>query len=252
MGGRAFSLRFATIDRRFQVMVHVRFLFLLLLLANLLFLAWVRWVSPGLVEAARPAAATVAQPRHPIRLQQEVAGEARGTASGTAAGKGDSLAAATCVAVGPYASREHALAAGAALARLGFRAELRSSTDEVRVGTWVRVPDFATPDDAANALVALRAAGLVDAQVVADEGPGNIVSVGVYADPIRAEAAVRAVAGAGFTAEARDRRRTLEVHWLDIDRRANGSVPTPDELAGLPEGGLPLELRACPGAGGTG
>lgn len=243
---------FATIGRGSPIEVDVRFLFLLLLLANLLFLAWTRWVAPGL-PTSDPVVATANAPAlQPIRLQQEVAGDSRDPTTASPVPGGEPLAATACVAVGPFLSREQAQAAERVLARLGFQARIRAATDDVRVGTWVRVPDFATPADAGNALAALRAAGLADAYVVSDAGPGTVVSVGVYADPQRAAEAARAVTEAGFTPEMGDRRRTLGVHWLDIDRRANGSVPTPDEVSGLPEGGLPLELRACPAAAGAG
>ena len=164
----------------------MRVLFLLLLLVNLLFLAWIRWVAPTEVTAqAVPSAA--AGKLQPIRLQREpvtAASPADPELGSTAAA---AIAAATCVSVGPFASLQQAAVTSAALQRLGFATHApRAATDEVRVGSWVRVPNLATPEDAANALASLQAAGLTDAYVVAEGEPGNAVSVGVFADPARA------------------------------------------------------------------
>ena len=223
----------------------VRVLFLLLLLANLLFLAWTRWVVPPPAGASR-AAPQASTPLRPIRLQQEAAGAGSAAGPGSLPAGGENLAAASCVSVGPFLEQAQADAAASSLSRLGFTARMRSATDEVRVGHWVRVPDLATPADATNALAALQAAGLRDAYVITDEAPGNVVSVGVFADPRRAAEVAEAVVGAGFTPQTTERMRTLDVFWLDIDRQANGGIPELQD-AGVPvDGALPLELRVCP------
>ena len=224
--------------------VPLRVLFLLLLLANLLFLAWTRWVVPPPASASL-ATSQVTTPLRPIRLQNELAGAVDGAAGGAAAGV-ENLAAASCVSVGPFLEQVQADAASSSLQRLGFTARLRSATDEVRVGQWVRVADLPTPADATIALATLQAAGLDDAYVVTDEGPGNVVSVGVFADPRRAAEVAATVTRAGFTPQTTDRMRALDVFWLDVDRRANGGIPELQDVGEPADGALPLELRVCP------
>jgi SPOR domain len=222
----------------------VRVLFLLLLLANLLFLAWTRWVAapvPATVEAVAGSAGL-----QPIRLKSEGPAPSEGRAVTTRAPSASDAVAASCVSVGPFSDPAHAVAAEARLGQLGFTTRRRVSQDEVRVGSWVRVPDLATPADAANALEALRAAGLADAAIVADDGPSSTVSIGVYADPQKAAEAAEAVARAGFTPATSDRTRQLEVLWLDIDRGENGGLPSLEQLGPPAAGGLPYDLRACP------
>jgi hypothetical protein len=226
----------------------LRVLFLLLLLANVLFLAWTRWVVPV-------APATIARPTpggrelQPIRLRIESPPVAAPSAAdSTDAG----LLAAACVSVGPFIDPAHADAANAQLERLGFASRRRVSQDEVRVGYWVRVPNLATPVDATNALATLQAAGLADAYVLAEGEPDNTVSVGVYSDARRAAEVSAIVQAAGFTPETSDRLRTLEVLWLDIDRQANGGLPSLDSLGAQPAGGLPYDMRACPAPGAAG
>ena len=220
----------------------MRVLFLLLLLANILFLAWTRWVVP-----ATPVTLDVPAPGgrelQPIRLRAELPNVSDSAADGVA---GAGLLAASCVSVGPFIAPADAAAAGAQLDRLGFASRRRVALDEVRVGYWVRVPNLATPADTTNALATLRAAGLSDAYVVAEGEPDNAVSVGVYSDPRRAAEVSALVQKAGFTPETSDRLRKLEVLWLDIDRQANGGLPALESLAAPAPGSPPYDMRACP------
>jgi hypothetical protein len=219
----------------------LRVLFLLLLLANVLFLAWTRWVvpvTPVTIDAPAPGGREL----QPIRLRAE---SPNGPATADDP-SGAGLLAAACVSVGPFIDPAHAAAANAQLERLGFTSRRRVSQDEVRVGYWVRVLNLATPADATNALATLKAAGLGDAYVLAEGESDNTVSVGVFADPRRAAEVSATVQKAGFTPETSDRLRTLEVLWLDIDRQANGGLPSLESLGTPPQGGLPYDLRACP------
>ncbi len=225
----------------------MRVLFLLLLLANLLFLAWTRWVVP-VTPATVGVPASGGRELQPIRLRAE----APNATATPAADLSSAGARADCVSVGPFIDPAHAAAANAQLERLGFTSRRRVSQDEVRVGYWVRVPNLATPADATNALATLRAAGLDDAYVLAEGEPENTVSVGVFADPRRAAEVAARVQKAGFTAETSDRVRRLEVLWLDIDRQANGGLPSLESLGPQPEGGLPYDMRACPVASPAG
>jgi hypothetical protein len=189
----------------------------------------------------------VAGELQPIRLQREPVAADGAADRGPGSAAEAAIAAAACVSIGPFANLRQAEAASAALQRLGFSTHApRAATDEVRVGSWVRVPNLATPDDAANALATLHAAGLTDAYVIAEGEPGNAVSVGVFADPVKATEVATTVITAGFTPEISDRMRTLDVFWLDVDRQANGSLPAVDALPGEQNGDLPLEMRACP------
>ena len=215
----------------------MRALFLVLLLANLLFLAWSRWVAPAPDIGGRATPASPAQAG--IRLMREASPGAAATPAGPPA---------TCVSGGPYLDRPAAEQAAANLAGLGYTSRLRASRDQVWVGQWVRIDDLATPDDAQNVLATLKAAGVDDAFVLTDGSPGNIVSLGIFSDPARAEEAVAAARGAGFAPHVDDHYRVEDVYWLDVDRDANAGLPglEPFEVAG---GQAPrIELRACPPA----
>ncbi len=215
----------------------MRALFLVLLLANLLFLAWSRWVAPLPDVGGRATPASPAQAS--IRLMREATPAAVAAPTGPAA---------TCVSGGPYLDRAAAEQAATNLAVLGYTSRLRPSRDQVWVGQWVRVDDLATPEDAQNVLATLKAAGLGDAFVLADGSPGNVVSLGIFSDPARVDEVMAIAQNAGFAPRSDDHYRVADVFWLDVDRVANEGLPgaEPFEVAG---GQAPrIELRACPPA----
>ena len=146
----------------------------------------------------------------------------------------------------PYLDRAGAEQAAAKLDGLGFESRLRASRDEVWIGQWVRVEEFATAEDAENALTALKAAGITDAYLLADEPPGNVVSLGVFSDAGRATQVIAAATRAGFTPKVEDSYRAENVFWLDVDRSSNAGLPGLDMFRIQDGTGARVELRACP------
>jgi hypothetical protein len=223
----------------------VRALFLLLLLANILFLAWTQWVAPTPAVAGRPTPSSTST--RSIRLLREAPlAQELSTALQGVGLPGAARDDVGCVSGGPFLEKIAAEAAAARLGKLGYSSRLRASREEVRVGQWVRVEDLATPDDAANALETLRAAGLSDAYLLADEPPGNVLSLGVFADASKAAAAAAIAQRAGFTPKTEDRFHTEDVFWLDVDRQANGGFPGLEVFQGDGHSPAPLELKPCP------
>lgn len=224
----------------------MRALFLLLLLANLLFAAWGYWVAPSRAPTTGRATPSAADPTA-IRLLREA-----GAPTSAAAGQGPAAldladAALACVSAGPYLERPQAEQAEARLGRLGFVVRLRAARDTVRTGDWVRVEDLATPEDAANALAQLRAAGIADAYLLTEEAPGTVISLGVFTEPERAEQARTIAKMAGFEPHTVERSREADVFWLDIDRQASAGLPSLEQLGA--EGVSPatgIGLRRCP------
>ena len=216
--------------------------FLILLLANILFLAWSFWVAtPASIDAP------VAPPANPRGLR--LAAESATTGAG-AATRETSPAGAACVSFGPFVDAASLADASARLERLGYRARSRQATEEIASARWVSVTDLATPADAANALTALRAVGLADAYVVTDTTPATTISVGVVNDPARADEVAATVRGAGLEPRITVRTRSADVSWLDVDRSDNEGLPDVSALrGGTGAAGATLEMRVCPASG---
>ena len=82
--------------------------------------------------------------------------------------------------------------------------------------------------------------------MLADEPPGNVVSLGVFADPAKAAEAAAAAQKAGFTTLTEDRFRQADVFWLDVDRQANEGLPGLEVFRAKAPSRRRLELRPCP------
>jgi hypothetical protein len=225
----------------------VRASFLILLLANILFLGWSLWVAPPAASALAPAPAS--DPGSMQLVGEAASGAERATAS-TGTYRATRAAAATCVSFGPFLDEASLAAASQRLASLGYAARRRMASEEVPSGQWVSVTNLATPEDAANALNALRGIGLSDAYVVTDSSPGTTtISVGVFSDPTRAGEAADTVRRAGLEPQVTERSRSADVTWLDVDRRTNEGLPDVADLRGEEAAAPAFEMRACPAAG---
>jgi len=227
----------------------MRILFFLLLLANLVYLAWATWVAPGPSHSGFPVAASL--DGGGLRLVSEAPGAVQQAlaAASAAAEAAARLQSADCVSIGPFVDSAEAGRAVARLDALGFQSRQRSSIDEAWVGHWVSVPDLATAEDAQNALAALRGQGLAEAVVFGESAPANVISLGVFTERARADEAVQAAGRAGYTAVVGDRYRTGAVTWIDVDRQANGGLPRLEDLQ--PGPAVRLDLRVCPAPAAT-
>lgn len=222
----------------------MRLLFLLLLLANILFFAWTLWIAP--VPAAGGHATPSSRDSRAIRLLREEPAQRPDSTAAQGVGPTGPGAAASCVSGGPYLDRDVAEQAAGKLDGLGFESRIRASRDEVWIGQWVHIDDFATAADAENALAALQATGVTGAYLLADEPPGNVVSLGVFSDPGRATEVVAMATQAGFTPLVEDSYRAENVYWLDVDRSANAGLPGLEMFRVQDGGATRVELRACP------
>jgi hypothetical protein len=222
----------------------VRALFLLLVLANVLFFGWSRWVAPS--QAGSLAATGADRPLRSIRLVTEQPGSEVASASAEPTSVAEAIASSDCMSAGPFLETGRAQTAAARLRDQGFTLKLRESRDEVWVGQWVRLDQLPNADSAAAALAGLRAAGLTDAYLLTDEPPGTVISLGVFADAHRAQDIAGLARDAGYQVTVGDRFRTADVTWLDIDRRSNAGLPALEPLQASTGVGARLELRSCP------
>jgi hypothetical protein len=205
----------------------MRNLVLLLLLANLLVLAWQRWIVP-------PQAADA------LRLQAQRAPELLLLSLGSGSGADPSLQA--CLRVGPFGSAEGAEQGARSMAGRGIAAIVEVEPVEVWLGYWVQVPGLADRGAASRASEALAAAGLRDAYVVRTDD-GFKVSLGVFKERGRAERVALVARGAGYPVQTTDRTRDGEEYWLRLPPGTGSGV----ELAELePEADRILRSESVP------
>jgi hypothetical protein len=207
----------------------VRNIFLLLLFANLLLLGWVFWADPE-----PPVAAS-------LRGSNELAifGQAEPALANASGGTSSQ-----CLYIGPMPDLGAAQQLSATLAERDIRVEPVARQGRVWLGHWVQIQGFADREMADAARQRLLGAGLPDAYVMQD-GPLNIVSLGVFRERGRAERVVKAARQAGFQVVMLDRVRTATEYWLASDQPGSQRAALGDLAAGL-DRILRTELGPCP------
>jgi len=220
----------------------MRNLFLSLLLANLLILAWQFWVDapagpgPGGGELALFV-------RDPVLASDAAVPQA----PAEAVPGGAPLAAGSCFRLGPLPDSTAAQQAARGLASRGIDATPIARDAQIWLGHWVQVGGFDSAAAAEAARERLAAGGIADALVMQD-GAQPMLSLGVFRDRNGAERVVNAAQRLGFAANTRDRFRPGVEQWLLIRPRP-GQALRPADLRLAGDRILRAELAACEGAG---
>jgi len=230
----------------------MRSVFLSLVLANLLLLAWQVWVDPSSPTAADGEAdglalygdgkAALAKP-----APAGPAAPASVTAADVAAA---AVAAGACFRLGPLPDSTAAQQAARSLAARGIDATPIARDAQLWLGHWVQISGFASLPEAESARDRLVAGGIADALLMQD-GPQPMISLGVFRDPDRADRVANAARQLGFEVGVRDRYRPGVEQWLVIRPRA-GQALLPADLGLARDRIMRAEPVACGDAGGAG
>lgn len=196
----------------------MRNILLALLLANILYFMWGRFVEP--TEDYGVAVVNESELGPPLDVTDAPVTEAA-TSVGAVLGSGrpSDLAAVvgrSCVTVGPFREAPDADSALADFERDGMRATLRTTEGQVFVGHWVQIRDI--PDRAAgNQMIAtLKEGGLGDAYMVETDDDGLKISIGLFGEMPRAERVELEVKSLGLPADISPRMRDATVFFVDI------------------------------------
>lgn len=214
----------------------MRNIFLVLLLANLLMLGWVFWVDPEPSTAVKPKGV------NELAIFRQAGATATESSVPVAASS-------QCLFVGPVPDLNVARQLSVSLADRGIKVQLVPREGRVWLGHWVQIQGFAARELAEEARQRLRKAGLLDAYVMED-GPMNIINLGVFREQDRAERVMEAARRAGFKAVMRERVRPAAEYWLVSDR-ANGHRAALGEIAASFDRILRVETGACPPVAGS-
>lgn len=193
---------------------------LVLLLSNLLLLAWQRWVVPP------------EQPRGRLELSQDYSDLVYMPRPGSTPAADDPILGTTpltpdsrvrCLRIGPFGRESDALRVRDGLEGGGVAVQQTSEQGDIWVGHWVTVKGLETRENARKALASLAANGMQDAYIVSEGAP--TISLGVF----RKRASVDIVAGKaralGFVVETTDRLRPGTNYWLDTQLTGTQALP---------------------------
>lgn len=197
----------------------------MLLLVNLAFFAWARWLAPK--EAQLPVSPKVAAPR--LQLAAESTASSFG-ADGS------------CVTVGPFETNELAARARQTLTDSGYSSIPRQVTTSEPDGFWVYLEAPSTPVAERRLLDRLSKGGIRDAQALGDPGARRI-SLGIFNDETRAALQSERVARLGLLPQIEAREKSGTAVWLDLTLKT-GSPPLEGQK--FQAGDNELEFRSCP------
>jgi hypothetical protein len=208
----------------------VRVALFVLLLVNLAFFAWMKWLAPE--QAQLPVSPKVDAPR--LQLAAETAPALSGNAR--------------CVTVGPFATNELAARARQTLSDSGYASLPREESARVVDGYWVYLESPPTEAGERRLLERLRRGGITDAQAVGDLGSARRISLGIFTDEARAAAQSERVARLQLLPQIEARETPATAIWLDLTLKSDAP---PLEGQKFPAGDSELEFRPCPADAGS-
>jgi hypothetical protein len=235
----------------------VRAVFLVLLSANLLFLAWARWI-----DGPRDVGAQDSLSRLPrLQLVTESPPGSKPTSAilnvGTALRANFATAertsfqaaefAQTCTSVGPFNDIASAARAAGLLTQRGFHLQQRAEEGDTIEGYWVFVGDMQSDEDVARVVGRLEKSGFTDAHVMRNYSTNRRVSLGMFSTRERAEKRAGAVRNMGLQPEIGERRFRGTVYWVDVAlKRGPGFKQLPPEYSFADIGHAKVEMHPCP------
>ena len=232
----------------------MRALFLILLTANLLFLAWAKWID-GPREAATPDAyarlprlqlATDPAPsRKPTSLQTPSDADTGPVTQRASLKISDPTQ--TCTSVGPFNDIASAARAAGLLAQRGFRLSQRAEEGETIEGYWVFVGGMQSDDEVNRVVDRLSRSGFTDAHVMKNYSTGRRVSVGMFSARSGAEKRAAAVRRMGLEPEIGERKFPGTLYWVDVTLpRGPGLKQLPPEYSFADIGHSKVQMQPCP------
>jgi hypothetical protein len=224
----------------------MRLVFLLLVLANVAFLAWSRHVAP--VNAVSPAP-TLARQIEPEKLKivppaDPNAPAPRPAAAAPKPAPAPLAPAAACLEWGSFTLADYPRAEKA-LESLGLSGRLAQRRTEETAAWWVFIPPQGSRQGALKKAAELKALGVEDYFIVAEETDSRwALSLGVFRTEEAAQARLAALRGQGVRSAQMARRETIVPKvWLQVSGVDAALEAQLKDIAGQVEGS---ELRGCP------
>lgn len=196
----------------------MRNLLMLLVLANVLYWMWGRFVEEPPETGIVVVDETDLGP--PLKLKRSTVAEAAasvGAVLGT--GKPSDLAAVvgrSCVSIGPLKTSADADTVLAEYRADGMRASMRTTEGQVFVGHWVQIRNIPSREEGNAILQKLAAGGLGDAYLVPTDDEGLKISLGLFGEKSRAERIELQAKSMDLQADITPRMRDATVFFVDI------------------------------------
>jgi hypothetical protein len=151
-----------------------------------------------------------------------------------------------CTSIGPYLDAEGAEGATATLIASGFEPSRRVRVAQVWQGYQVYI-DRAENEAPGAITASLRASGIDAMPVISNTGSRDLITIGIFPDLASAGAEAERVGELGYEAAIADSMTTAETYWLDVTLTEEDSLSL--ELLQTPGEISRLEQLPCLGGG---
>lgn len=221
----------------------MRWLFAVLVLANIGLLMWATWYRDGAGEATPPR--PIFHPEQMVPLTTPgVALRARKNERVEAP-----LAAAKprprCVSIGPFTSIQTADPAAARLAGEKLSGARRSEERKSESSYWIHLAPFANRKAAEQRRKELEQLGIREVLVMQDANGKPAVSLGLFTQADNAQSRLQELAQKGVTAQQEVRFRTESLTWFDL-RLPEPADAVLEPLRAIDWGAPGIEVRDAP------
>jgi len=195
----------------------MRNLLLILLLANILYFLWNRFVE----EPPEQGVAVIAEADlgPPLKLTDPASLGVTSVGAVLGSGRAADLAAVvgrSCVSVGPFREGPEADTALAEFTEQGMRSSLRTTQGQMFIGHWVQIRNVANRDAGNQMIATLKEGGLGDAYMVETQDEGLKISLGLFGEVERAERIELQAESLGLEADITARTRDATVFFVDV------------------------------------
>lgn len=219
----------------------MRWLFTLLVLANIAFWMWAHWYGPTIDPE-------LYQPRPPVNAQRlRLLSEPGMTVKPRSPTPSTPPQSSVCYRIGPFSAQARARAAGQRLQAPAHTVFTYTLTQERRDQPTVYriiLPGFASHKAAQDKLKEIDRLGIKDYALITTPDKRPVISLGVFSQKPGAERYLQELAGKGIKARMEPMTRSQPGHWLDISPLPRTSLPVLQEVAAA-EDGVSVRERPC-------
>lgn len=232
----------------------MRAVFLILLVANLLFLAWAEWIDSPRDAGAHDALSHL--PR--LQLIDEKPSASNSTPPPPAAlapppAPEEKVALAIpnlpqvprCTSIGPFNDIAHVARAAGLLTQRGFKLQQRAEEGETIEGYWVFVGGLSSDQDVTDVVARLEKNGFTDAHVMKNFSTNRRISVGMFSTRERAAKRAAAITAIGLSPEVGERKFPGTIYWVDV-ALANADQRPPEYLFADVGRSQQVQMQPCP------
>jgi hypothetical protein len=232
----------------------VRAVFLVLLTANLLFLAWARWIDGPREATTQDSLARLPRLQlvtDPSPASKPTALDIPETVTSEVMVQRTSLQLSdpsrTCTSVGPFNDITRAARAAGLLTQRGFSLRQRAEEGDTIEGYWVFVGGMQSDDEVGRVVDRLARNGFTDAHIMNNYSTTRRVSVGMFSTRERAEQRAAAVKNMGLQPEIGERKFPGTIYWVDVTlQRGPGFKQLPPEYSFADIGHSKVQMLPCP------